>query len=291
MGGAPFAAAHTRRELAVRGERAVPPSDDSLDAPQHERAGLPVAMTIGRVIEENDQTKTFILSASLRADPGQFAMLWLPGLDEKPFSFMADDPVAFTIAAVGPFSRALHRLTAGDKVWVRGPLGRGFRPTPEAGSAHLLVGGGYGVSPLVFLARRMRGTGARVGAVVGARTSKEVLLTKELGLAGARVTVTTEDGSLGEKGMVTDVVQPVLRDEPPAMLYACGPHGMLRALTALCGRFDIPAQMSWEAYMRCGIGLCGSCEHQGKLVCADGPVLEYEPPGLSPQSEDLSSTA
>jgi len=219
---------------------------------------------------ENERTRVLRLDATIHAEPGQFCLLWLPGLDEKPFSLLEPAPLSFAVAAVGPFSRALHRLRPGDAVWFRGPFGNGFRP---AGEDHLLVGGGYGAAPLLFLARRLRAAGGRVRAVLGARTAAELLLVEALREAGAVVSVTTEDGSAGARGLVTAVVGPMVAAQRPDTLYACGPHGMLRALEALALAAGLPAQLSWEAYMRCGMGLCGSCEHEGMLLCADGPVL------------------
>jgi dihydroorotate dehydrogenase electron transfer subunit len=219
---------------------------------------------------ENYRTRTLHLDAVVDGTPGQFAMLWLPGLDEKPFSLRAAAPVAFTVAAVGPFSRAVHRLAAGDTVWLRGPYGRGFR---RQGTDHLLVGGGYGVAPLLFLAHTLRAAGDRVRVIVGARRADDLLLVDAFRTIGAIVEVTTEDGTVGLPGLVTDVARPAIGDDRPSALYACGPHGMLAALERLADEADLPAQLAWEGYMRCGLGLCGSCEHDGQLLCSDGPVL------------------
>ncbi len=234
-------------------------------------AGLPRSARLLEVRSENYRTKTFVLDAALGAQPGQFAMLWLPGLDEKPFSLLDSDPLAFTIAAVGPFTRALHTLAAGDKVWFRGPFGTGFT---ARGRDHVLVGGGYGAAPLLLLAREMLALGDRVRVVLGARTAADLLLVDATRHASAEVHVTTDDGSAGTRGRVTDVVGPMFVADRPDRLYACGPHPMLHALEALCLEHRVPAQLSWEAYMRCAIGICGSCEHDGRLLCADGPVLE-----------------
>jgi dihydroorotate dehydrogenase electron transfer subunit len=200
-------------------------------------------------------------------------MVWLPGLDEKPFSLLSDAPLTFAIAAVGPFSRAVHTLREGDKVWCRGPFGHGFEPR---GAKHVLVGGGYGSAPLLFLARRIRAQGGSVRAILGARRERDLLFVDAFAAEGAAVDVATEDGSAGTRGLVTDVVAPLLVSGPPDTLYACGPHGMLMALADLCRRSHVQAQLSWERYMRCGIGLCGSCEHEGRLVCTDGPVLDLD---------------
>lgn len=239
------------------------------------RAGLPAAVRITEIRQENDRTKVFVLDAHWNAQPGQFAMLWLPGLDEKPFSLMSDGPLSFAIAAVGPFSRALHGLSVGDLVWVRGPFGRGFR---LVGTDHLLVGGGYGAAPLLLLARRALAESHRVRCCIGARTADDLLLVRALRMAGADVIATTEDGSQGERGLVTEAAGRMAEFDPPSTLYACGPHAMLGAVRSLASAKGLPAQLSWEAYMRCAIGICGSCEHEGVLLCADGPVVEYGAP-------------
>lgn len=243
---------------------------------------LPQPVRLVSVQTENSRTKTFVFEArwraERRAEPGQFLMAWLPRFDEKPFSLVDDDPVTITVAAVGPFTTLLHRLQPGDKVWLRGPLGRGFRS--GGASMHprrlLLVGGGYGVAPLSFLARRSLAAGKTALAVIGARTAADLLFVERLRSEGADVRVTTEDGSQGVAGLATDAVEPLLSAGLCDGLYACGPHAMLAALARLARRFQIPAQLSWEAYMRCGLGLCGSCEKDGKILCLDGPVLPLD---------------
>ena len=233
---------------------------------------LPRAARLVEIRPENYRTKTFVLDVSIDAAPGQFAMLWLPGLDEKPFSLLDDNPLSFTIAAVGPFTRALHTLAVGDRLWWRGPFGHGFDLAPSAGDL-LMVGGGYGVAPLLFLANRAVARGDAVRMVIGARTAEDVLLAEPFRESGAEVVVTTEDATLGIGGRVTAVLPSLLAARRPDALYACGPHGMLASLEQWASDESVPAQLSWEAYMRCGIGICGSCEHRGRLLCADGPVL------------------
>ena len=90
-------------------------------------------MQIVEIRAENEQTKTFVLDGALDAAPGQFVMAWLPGVDEKPFSLADADPVTLTIAAVGPFSRALHGLAVGERIWLRGPLGKGYQLPEQPG--------------------------------------------------------------------------------------------------------------------------------------------------------------
>jgi dihydroorotate dehydrogenase electron transfer subunit len=106
--------------------------------------GLPIPATITAIQTENARTKTFVFNLRWQSDPGQFLMAWLPRFDEKPFSLVDDDPVTISVAAVGPFTQLLHRLDVGDRVWLRGPLGRGFelageRPTLVVGSSYLVA--------------------------------------------------------------------------------------------------------------------------------------------------------
>jgi dihydroorotate dehydrogenase electron transfer subunit len=230
---------------------------------------------ISEVRVENERTKTFVFDAALPARPGQFVMAWLPDVGEKPFSIAGADPLALTVVAVGPFSRALHELEPGERLWVRGPLGQGFRIT---GERLLLAGGGYGVAPLLFLTRKAVSQGCQVEVCIGARTAHDVLLVSDFEQLGVTVRVTTEDGSLGERGLVTHAVERAMGAEHPDLLCACGPVPMLEALDRLCAVHTLPRQLSWEALMRCGMGLCGSCELQvpgypsGWLACQDGPV-------------------
>ena len=226
---------------------------------------------VARRTVENAKTVSLVLDMAMPASPGQFAMLWLPGVDEKPFSISGADPLQFTIASVGPFSRLLHSLHVDDLLWVRGPFGRGY----SAGTGRaLLVGGGYGAAPLHFLGRTILAAGAPgVEAALGARVSADLLFVESFKAMGAAVHLATEDGSAGTRGRVTDIVAPLIESGRFARLCACGPEAMLESLAALSRASGVPAELSYEAYMRCGVGLCGSCEHGARLVCMDGPVF------------------
>ncbi len=236
---------------------------------------LPRVAHVVEKVRENPRTISLVLDRALAATPGQFAMLWLPGVDEKPFSIASDAPLMFTISRVGPFSDALHALQVGDPLWVRGPFGTGW--TVETSSA-LLVGGGYGAAPLAFLVGALIRKGALVEAALGARTADDLLFAGRFGALRVPLHNATEDGSAGTRGRVTDIVAPLLDSGRFQRVCACGPEGMLESLDALCTRAGVRAELSWEAYMRCGIGICGSCEHGGRLVCMDGPVLSREAP-------------
>jgi len=243
--------------------------------------GLFRAFSMKEMRFENAKTRTIIFNAPLpESDPGQFVMAWLPGLGEKPFSISGNDPLALTIADVGPVSHALIQLREGERVWIRGPFGRGFSLVSQS---HLLVGGGYGAAPLSFLARQARLQGHTVTVALGARTKNDLIMTSAFELMGCQVYLATEDGSAGIQGLVTDVLEQACANSRPGSLYACGPNGMLVAVAEFALKQKMPAQISFEALIRCGVGLCGSCElpeetclmlgiPSGFLVCRDGPV-------------------
>lgn len=244
--------------------------------------------TLAEVRSDNYRTRTLIFAERLAAEPGQFVMAWLPGVDEKPYCIASAEPLMLTVVAVGRFSEALHRLQAGERVWLRGPLGQGFKLMGRRG---LLAGGGYGVAPLLFLAKKALEAGMEVEVCIGAQKAADVLLAADFERLGVQTHITTEDGSLGEKGQVTGVIDAAIRRSRPDAVYACGPLKMLEAVDRQCEQHHIARQLSWEAHMRCGMGLCGSCElpapagedsaeeaahapvpHSGWLVCLDGPV-------------------
>jgi len=246
------------------------------------REGLFTPYRVAEVRIENPKTCTIIFNAPLEdVQPGQYLMAWLPDLDERPFSISGDDPLAITVADVGPFSHGLIQLDKGDRVWVRGPFGRGFSLTSQS---HMLVGGGYGAAPLSLLAKRAREKGHRVSVALGAKTEDDLMMVSAFTAMGCQVYTVTEDGSSGLRGVVTAAVEQAFEEWQPGALYACGPNQMLLALAAYAREKRLPAQLSFEAMIRCGIGLCGSCElpeavcaqlgiPPGFLVCHDGPVV------------------
>ncbi len=233
---------------------------------------LPKTVPITQIIQETHTVKTFVLDAAVDAQPGQFVMLWLLGVDEKPISIAAPDPLTLTVARVGPCSEALHGLQVGDPVGWRGPFGRPFR-LDESRPA-LLVGGGYGAAPLYFLAQQAAARGIPTTVALGARRADDLIFVERFRRSGVELALATEDGSLGLKGYVTEAVLTQLEDRPT--LYACGPEGMLVALYRLCRERGLPGQLSVERYMKCGFGVCGQCALDDILVCTDGPVLNVE---------------
>jgi dihydroorotate dehydrogenase electron transfer subunit len=218
-------------------------------------------------------------------EPGQFAMLaaaerWGGGVDERPYL-----PRAFSIARrrageshflledVGPGSRRLCELRAGEGVWVLGPLGRGFTGPPP-GRRALLVGGGAGIAPLAILQDALE---AQATALLGFRDGSRA----EGAALFQSARVATEDGSSGHRGLITELLAAELDRDAAAHVFACGPAPMLEAVRAMCAERRVPAQLALEAPMACGFGACFGCavarRGGGYLrVCVDGPVIDAE---------------
>ena len=239
------------------------------------KTSLPKVLTIKKVISENFRTKTFVTDKKINARPGQFIMVWLPGKAEKPFSLTNNDPLTFTVMSVGNFSKTLNnQIKAGNKVWFRGPFGKGvFKSAP---GKKVLVSGGCGCVPLYYLVKMIKDKkSCRV--IVGGKTKKELLFDKRFKKLGLKVIITTDDGSEGLKGFTIDALEKILAKEKISCVYACGPKIMLRKVAEMCDKFKVKYQISLEAIMKCGFGICGSCSCGGKLVCEDGPVFTKWP--------------
>jgi dihydroorotate dehydrogenase electron transfer subunit len=222
--------------------------------------------------------KTFQLKDSkcAGAKPGQFLMLWIPGVDEIPLSILDGDGklgASVVVKNVGEASSSLHRAKVGDTVGVRGPFGNHFT---LSGHKLLFVAGGTGVAPLLFLARRFVPRGVSATFVLGGRTRDELLFLAELeGLKSEklRLVTSTEDGSCGVPGLCTEPVERLLDEEDFDLILGCGPELMLFRVFELAEKHGVPFQASLERLMRCAIGLCGSCVLGKYRVCADGPVF------------------
>jgi len=246
-----------------------------------ETVGLPQIVAIRETIVESRTISTFVLDATVpAADPGQFVMLWIPGVDEKPMSIAYPDPLTLTVDCVGPFTTVLHQRKPGNLVGWRGPYGRGFRVHPDRHA--LLVSGGCGVGPMYFLAVRALEQGVPVTVALGARTALDLPYVERFESLGVELLLATDDGSRGAQGYVTAVAEAWLdrrrhsRAGLAPAVYACGPEPMLVATWRLCRERNLPGQISIERYMKCGFGICGQCAMDGLLVCQDGPVFSVE---------------
>ena len=206
----------------------------------------------------------------------------------KPFSIYTVDrdrgQISLLYSIVGATTEGMARKRPGETLDLVGPLGgKLFQPDTRPGAAHLLVGGGYGVPPLVFLSRELRSahTEPSITFIIGARRKDLLLCEAELIAAGIDARAATEDGSHGTTGRVTDVLEPLLIEKSgqPVTVYCCGPTPMMRAVGELCERLGVPCQVSVEVAMPCGIGVCMGCVldlADGRRVrcCVDGPVFE-----------------
>ena len=234
------------------------------------------------ISRDNPTVKTFTFLDKLcsEATPGQFIMVWIPGVDEVPMSLSAIGPdgrSSITVAKVGEATEVLHKRKTGDILGIRGPYGNSFLPV--SGNT-MVVGGGTGLAPLAPLIEELAELHARVALIAGAKAQDEILFldrtTTALSRIDGRVVAVTEDGSHGIKGLATDVAEQLLEKERFDMLYTCGPEEMMYKLFLLAERYETPIQASLERLMRCAIGICGSCVIGKFRVCRDGPVFSLK---------------
>ncbi|HDD42217.1 MAG TPA: dihydroorotate dehydrogenase electron transfer subunit [Nitrososphaeria archaeon] len=218
------------------------------------------------------------LDRSIDPTPGQFAMLWIPRVGEIPLSFADadEDCIKFIVARVGRVTSFIHgNLGEGDRVFVRGPLGKGF--TQASGEKCLLVAGGYGLAPLYFLAKKLRENGCAVEALLGFKSDEEVFYREEFARL-CEVEVSVEEGSEGFRGTVFDLFEKRVKEAEFDRVYVCGKEAMMLKVMRECLSRGIPVEGSFERYVKCGVGICGSCsiEPLGLRVCRDGPVFSGE---------------
>jgi dihydroorotate dehydrogenase electron transfer subunit len=231
---------------------------------------------IVRITQENSSVKTFVLPDKLccKAKPGQFVMLWIPGVDEIPLSVLdaSDGLLSVSVKKVGDATRHLHAMKGGATVGVRGPFGSCFT---ESRGRVLLVAGGTGAAPLLFLARHLSAKTEKLSFVEGAKTKEDLLFVNELSniCNEKSLITTTEDGTAGLQCMVTEPLSSLLGKEKFDMIYTCGPEVMVKKIFEMTEQRKLPLEASLERLMRCGIGLCGSCMIGKYRVCRDGPVF------------------
>jgi len=250
--------------------------------------------TVQIISNERDTDSYFRLALSAPriaplVQPGQFAHVRVTPMKDallrRPFSIFQADGGMFSILykTVGKGTDTLARMRRGEELSVIAPLGHGFSVPKPGGETPLLVAGGYGMAALYLLAQRS----AQKGIVfVGGRSRVDILCEKEFADLGWDVRVTTEDGSHGGKGLVIEPLLALLRTPHTALgapkLYACGPTGMLKAVGKIAEQFRLPAELSMDEHMCCGVGVCLTCvipikteggwEYQ--RACTEGPVFE-----------------
>lgn len=207
-------------------------------------------------------------------EPGQFVMVWVPGVDEVPMALFGGEggPYRILVEAKGDCTRALAAKKAGDRIGIRGPYGKGFQ---VRGRRLLLVVGGTGTSPLVPFCQRNRAT-VQADVVIGGRNKEFLLLVEDYRKAGAQVHVATDDGSEGFHGRAPELARQLMERHAYDDVLTCGPERMMRAVVDECARRGIPVQASLERWMKCAVGICDACLVDGIRLCRDGPVLDRE---------------
>jgi dihydroorotate dehydrogenase electron transfer subunit len=258
-----------------------------------ESGPLQVAAEVASIQPVGDYFLLTLAAAGIaeRVRPGQFAALAVGGpqsgtLLRRAFSIYRanadDDAVAIVFAVHGKGTAWLTGLRPGDPVDTIGPLGRPYE-LPEQPVPCVLVAGGYGSAPMFGLAERLRERGCAVHMVLGAASEPRLFGVDEARRAADSVTVTTEDGSAGVRGLVTDVLPDLASRTGARAFYACGPMGMLRAVVAVAERHDVSSQCAVEEAMACGVGVCMTCvlpvvgdDGRTRMIrsCVDGPVFE-----------------
>ncbi len=231
------------------------------------RVEIPKVMEISKVVHEGKNQKSFFFRHYLGCKPGQFVMVWIPGLDEKPMavSYLSKNEFAFTSNAIGRFTDSLDKLRKGDKVGIRGPYGNCFSTKINA----CVVGGGVGMASVSTLIDVL----TNPVIINGARNKEYLIYLKRY--KNKNMLVTTDDGSFGRKGFITDALDELLQNKKNKIkvVYTCGPEIMMKKVFDICQRHKVECEASLERYMACGFGICGKCMINDKILCVDGPIF------------------
>ncbi|MBW2975326.1 dihydroorotate dehydrogenase electron transfer subunit [Candidatus Woesearchaeota archaeon] len=228
--------------------------------------------TVKKVIRETPKAVSILLDGKISYSPGQFIMIWLPGLDEKPFAVSYQEKSSFgiTIEEKGRFTKAISKIEEGTKVGIRGPYGNGFKVKDNS----IIVAGGLGMAPALPLIKEIKDS-----VIIQGARSKEFLLylnnkalMKTIEKNNNRIIRCTDDGSFGIHGFTTEILKDEI-SKKAGTVYTCGPEMMIKKVFGICEESKAECQASLERFIKCGIGLCGSCCINSRLVCRDGPVF------------------
>lgn len=244
---------------------------------------IPKSFKIKKIVRNSTQVVTLVFEGTLHSIPGQFVMLWLPEVDEKPISISLDDAekneIHLSIADIGPVTHKFcEEMKVGDSLGMRGPYGTTFDLSFDSAqeTKHVaMIGGGCGCAPLRFLAHEARKKEIEVDYYIGVRTKDLVIFEEEMRSIGCNVFVSTDDGTHGEKGYITQQLEKNLSEEKVDSVCTCGPEMMMKIVAETAKKNNIPAQISMERYMKCGFGICGQCclDDSGLRLCKEGPVI------------------
>jgi dihydroorotate dehydrogenase electron transfer subunit len=226
---------------------------------------MPIISRITGIEEHSPSVRTFHFDTPIPFTPGQFVMVWIPGVDEIPMALSSGSSI--TVQRVGDATAALFQRVPGDRIGIRGPFGNGF-------SVHgrtLVIAGGIGAAPMLPLVRQT----IIETVFLGARTAGDLLFTREFSGAGT-FRIATDDGSAGHPGYVVELMD-TIDIHAYDTICVCGPERMMHSVLLRLARDGVAdrGQFSLHRYMKCGVGVCGSCciDPGGLRVCRDGPVF------------------
>ncbi len=237
----------------------------------------PVTLVSNEIISDDISILTFDQKLEIQA--GEFIFLWIPGLGEKPFSALTDNPFSLVVINLGQFTEQLIALQPGAQAYVRGP--HGVAVSPPEGSKVMAVAGGTGLAAVYQVARDYGSGDARAEIFAGARTAGRLYFIDECE-ACADVHIATDDGSRGFHGVVTELLRQRLQkmseqERKTLVFYNCGPEPMVHAAVAVQREFCAPEQIytAIDYLTKCGVGICGACAApDGRRLCVDGPFLQ-----------------
>ena len=231
-----------------------------------------ITLKITKIVRETKDINTYIFHYSLHAEPGQFIMLTDFEGGEKPFSIAncSENEFSITVKKIGKFTSRLFNKEEGDFLSIRGAYGSPFGIFP---GKVLLVGGGYGVPPLYFLAKKLLQNDINITIANGAKTKNELIYSNQFENLGIEVFNSTDDGSFAKKCTVVETAENLIRTRKFDFVYASGPEMMMKNLQKVLK--SIPYEFLFERYMKCAIGICGNCtmDPLGIRLCVEGPVL------------------
>lgn len=226
-----------------------------------------------KIVEETPNIKTFYFDKQIDAKPGQFVMVWLHAVNEKPFAFSnLGKNCSITVQKRGPFTEALFKIKKGTVLGVRGPFGKGFEIEKIKNAA--IIAGGCGIAPLKPLAEELKRNKSKVYVALGVRNKEFLFFEKEFKKLSNELRIFSEDGSVGKKGYPIEALEEILKSKKKIdCVFACGPEILLKKVFDVCEKHKIKCQLSLERHIKCGIGICGQCAIDDQLVCKDGPVF------------------
>ena len=252
-------------------------------------------LKIERIVNECEGVKSLFFNMKkenkdyITPKPGQFAMIWVPGVDEVPMSMSGYDENgnwSITVKNVGECTSAIHDLKIGDYIGVRGPLGNHFSVSNDKSKNIFLIGGGIGMAPLKCLSMDLIKENFKFSVIEGVKLEDDLIFMDEFQIHNkdfSEFHFCTDDGSYGTKGFASDIFEDIIKDYSKEdftnlVVFSCGPEPMLYKLFQICEKHNIEFYASLERIMRCGCGLCGLCaiDPTGLLVCKDGPIFSRE---------------